>query len=530
MKADQSHLVSIFLIRLRRTFRAVESGRVRLLSGIVGLCSAFLVITAQAAFQLVDDFDNLTLGNINGQDNWVDTGNSGQVVPDPAGGANQALVIDTESGVLYRALTVPEGTSRMLYLRLRFEEHGAYSFGLTQVLSPDEFGEFGPELGMAAATEGDPNNDFRVANGSTLNVYDVLDTLTPDTWYNIWVMVNTDRDTYQVWLNSTPGSNADSADLLDNDAAETVFGFRLATAADLINFFIKTGGGASPVAGQFYLDDIYLEDTDTLNLNNPAGSGADTDSNGDGISDADAIALGLDPDDPDGDTDNDGQTDIIEIGGDLANPLDSDVDGLIDALEPGTTAIDAAVASGLPLPDGESVTITTAAGEMLSQVSAAAITDGPTDVEFPFGAIRYTTTAPVGGSVTVQMAFSAALPPVLSLYKQDNAGVLTELPTSVWTLVDPARVDITLTDGDAATDLDAVADGFIQDPVAPAAVTTPTVSTSDGGGGGCVLNAATGRDFALPLMLLALVGYAWSRKRGPRPIRHQCRSVRRLPH
>ena len=104
--------------------------------------------------------------------------------------------------------------------------------------------------------------------------------------------------------------------------------------------FIKTGGGASPVAGQFYLDDIYLEDTDTLNLNSPG------DSNGDGLSDADAVALGLDPTDPDGDTDNDGQTDVIEIGGDVNNPLDSDVDGVIDALEAGTTAIDPAVATG----------------------------------------------------------------------------------------------------------------------------------------------------------------------------------------
>jgi hypothetical protein len=253
------------------------------------------------------------------------------------------------------------------------------------------------------------------------------------------------------------------------------------------------------------------------------------DSNGDGISDADAIALGLDPDDPDGDTDNDGQTDAIEIGGDIANPLDSDVDGVIDALEAGTTAIDPAVASGLPLPNGESVTITTAAGEMLSQVSAAAVTNPPTDVDFPFGSISYTTTAPVGGSVTVQMAFSADLPQLLSLYKQDNAGALTELPTSVWTLVNPARVDISLTDGDAATDLDAVANGFVEDPVAPATVTTPTVSTSSGGGGGCVFNPSTSRDFGLPLMLLALLGYAWSRRAVPWPGRRSCRSVPRVP-
>jgi len=475
---------------------------------MLGLGTGLWVTGAQAAFQLVEDFNNLTLGNIDGQSSWVDNGNSGQVVADPEGGANQALVVDTESGVLYRPLSVAQGTSRMLFLRLRFEEHGAYSFGLTPLLAPDEYGDFSPELGMASATNADPSNDFRVANGSTVNVYDVLETLLPDTWYNVWIYVDTSTDTYQVWLNATPGAGATSGDQLDNDAKETVFGFRLATSTDLVNFFIKTGGGASPVAGRFYLDDIYLEDTDTLNLNSPG------DSNGDGLSDADAIALGLDPTDPDGDTDNDGQTDVIEIGGDVNNPLDSDADGVIDALEPGATATDPAVASGLPLPNGATVTITTAAGEMLSQVSAAAVTDAPTGIQFPFGSISYTSTSPVSGDLTVQMAFSMDLPTGLSLYKQGTAGALSELPASVWTLVNPSRIDITLTDGDAATDLDGTADGFIEDPVAPATATS-TTTTSSGGGGGCTVDGRSAGDAGLPLLLLAWMGYALRRKRRP---------------
>jgi hypothetical protein len=137
-------------------------------------------------------------------------------------------------------------------------------------LNPDQFSDFGPELGMASATSGDPNNDFRVANGLLpTGIYDVLETLTPGTWYNMWVLVNHTSDTYEVWLNSVPGGNAQAADQLANSVAETSFGFRTATAADLINFFIKTGGGDSPVEGRFYLDDIYLEDTDNVNLSNP---------------------------------------------------------------------------------------------------------------------------------------------------------------------------------------------------------------------------------------------------------------------
>lgn len=239
----------------------------RLFSGI--LISGFMAASAQAAFQPLETFDALTLGNINGQNTWVDAGNSGQVVLDPDGGLNQVLAVDTESGVLHRDAVVSQGASRMLFLRFRFEDHGRYSFGLSRLSNPTEYSDFGPELGMAESSAGNLNNDFRVANGNTLGIYDVLETLAPDTWYNTWVMMDNLNDDYQVWLNAVPGGSADAGDQLDNDAGESVFGFRTSGSADLIKFFIKTGGGNSPVQGQFFLDDIYLENTSALNLTNP---------------------------------------------------------------------------------------------------------------------------------------------------------------------------------------------------------------------------------------------------------------------
>jgi hypothetical protein len=471
-----------------------------------------MVVSAQAAFQTVETFDSLTLDNISGQNGWSASTGNGEVVLDPAGGSNQVLKVLT--GVLYKAANVAEGTTRMLFLRLRFEEHDRYSFGLSNLLNPDQYGDFKPELGMAAATASDPGNDFRVANGlSSTGVYDVLTTLMPDTWYNIWVLVNNSSDIYEVWLNSNPGSEAQADDQLSNDAAEILFGFRTTSGADedLINFYIKAGGGSSMIDGRFYLDDIYLENTDDVNLSNPLGG---VDSNDDGISDADAVALGLDPNDPDGDTDGDGDSDVLEVGGDVNSPRDSDGDGVIDALEPGLSATDASVASGLTLSSGDTMSITTAAGEMLSAVSAAAATGGPAGINFPFGSISYTTSSPVGGSVTVRMAFSADLPVPLGLYKEDD-GVFSELPADIWTLVDPATVDITLTDGDLVTDLDGVA-GSIEDPVAPAEVVplTSTSTSSSGGGGGCALNTAGQQDPdpIFPLLMLAVSGY-WFRRR-----------------
>ncbi|MEG3657397.1 Calx-beta domain-containing protein, partial [Arenibacter palladensis] len=55
------------------------------------------------------------------------------------------------------------------------------------------------------------------------------------------------------------------------------------------------------------------------------------DSDGDGLIDRDEIALGLDPNDPD--TDGDGINDGDEVGPDVSNPIDTDDDGIIDALD-----------------------------------------------------------------------------------------------------------------------------------------------------------------------------------------------------
>jgi len=223
-----------------------------------------------------------------------------------------------------------------------------------------------------------------------------------------------------------------------------------------------------------------------------------------------AIALGLDPNSPDGDTDNDGVSDFIEVGGDSANPRDSDSDGIIDALEPGADASDAGIVSGLTLASGDAVTISTAAGESLSQVTIAPATGAPDGMVFLFGAIGYTTSSPPGGSVTVRLAFSADLPENMVAYKVDSAGKYTELPAGIWALAGPRMVDITLTDGDPETDLDGVVNGSIEDPIALGSVVpaaTGGSAGSGGGGGGCVLNPVADKDPVLSVLVLFFLIY-----------------------
>jgi len=257
------------LVCASHLFNTARTWSARLLSCTAVLCAGLMIGGAQAGFQVVEDFDSLNLADINGQNGWDSDPGSAEVVQDPAGGGNQVLKVLTESGELFKAATVAAGTTRMLFLRLRFEAHGRYSFGLSFASNPIEYIDFQAELGMAAATNNDPSNGLRVANGLSNEIYDVLSTLVPGTWYNVWVLVNNGSQTYEVWLNSDPGGDAQASDQLSNDAAGTLFGFRTAPGSDLNNFFIKTGGGSSPVDGRFYLDDIYLENTGDTNLSNP---------------------------------------------------------------------------------------------------------------------------------------------------------------------------------------------------------------------------------------------------------------------
>lgn len=244
--------------------------RTWLLPLVVALCANLMTISAYAEFLVVEDFEGLTRSTINGQNDWVATSGSGEVVVDPVDNSNQALKVSTESGRLYKSTNVDQGTRRMLFLRLRYQEHGRFSFGLSHLAAPYEFSDFGPELGMASDTAGTPENNFRVANGLlSTGIYDELTTLAPGTWYNTWILIDTTSNTYQVWMNSIPGGDAQASDQLINSVAENLFGFRTGSTIDLLNFYIKTGGGTSPIDGRFYIDDIFLEDTGNINLNNP---------------------------------------------------------------------------------------------------------------------------------------------------------------------------------------------------------------------------------------------------------------------
>jgi len=70
----------------------------------------------QAGFVLVEDFNGLTNGPVNGQHGWVGSGTDGRVVADPADPANRVLAVtNSVSANIYHALgslSLPAGNAR----------------------------------------------------------------------------------------------------------------------------------------------------------------------------------------------------------------------------------------------------------------------------------------------------------------------------------------------------------------------------------------------------------------------------------
>src|SRR5688500_9102337 len=90
-----------------------------------GLCLVVAIGLAasrsQAAFVLLEDFDSLTNGYVNGQQGWVDSASNGRVAADPINPANKALAITNVQANVYRALgslAISENATGTLHFRM----------------------------------------------------------------------------------------------------------------------------------------------------------------------------------------------------------------------------------------------------------------------------------------------------------------------------------------------------------------------------------------------------------------------------
>lgn len=205
-----------------------------------------------------------------------------------------------------------------------------------------------------------------------------------------------------------------------------------------------------------------------------------SDTTGSGISDTDKMALGLNPNISD--TDGDGIDDVEELGADFDNPLDSDNDGLIDALEPGDNANNAQQAAGLPLLSGVAGLVTTAdelSGEtvnisvennwrLTNILSALMVVDtdtatsteetefidstlGDPGLDYIYGQVSISSSSiSIEENITIQLRYSSTLPThdlllVYTLERQDDENEqFILLPNTQWNRIDDNTLAITI--------------------------------------------------------------------------------------
>lgn len=235
--------------------------RVTLLAGAVAISSG----AALGAFIPIDTFNDLALGPINGQNEWRAPDILSTVALDPADENNQVLSVITSSTYLFHSAVIPTDEIRMLFTRFRYEEQLSVSFGMSQILIPNQFGEYDVELSLTSNKD-----DLRINDDGT---YLELTTLEAGHWYNVWLLIDNAADVTSVWLHDRPNEPATRDDQLSIDG-RTEFSFRGSVAGDLKNFFIKTGGGDG-VAGPLIIDDIYLQESSGMDLSYPASAVTD---------------------------------------------------------------------------------------------------------------------------------------------------------------------------------------------------------------------------------------------------------------
>ena len=242
----------------------------RLVSGMgaatLGIAALLSVSAAQASWMMMDNFEGLTLGNIHGQNGWLlrtdapaSDPTAGNVVVDPMVPSNKVLAVTTKNARIRKAQTIANNTTATLFTRFRFTGTKNFSFGMSDIAAAGgDFNDYESQINMNNTA-----NELKIRDAGTA---DVLTTLNPDTWYNLWMVIDNASDTTRVYLN-TGMNGATSGNQLSN-GGQTAFVFRNSGAAQpMLNLLVMTGSNPDH-AGPLYLDDLY-SDTGGQNLTNP---------------------------------------------------------------------------------------------------------------------------------------------------------------------------------------------------------------------------------------------------------------------
>jgi len=261
---------------------ACRSRRVALSAGVALAALACLAPGAIAAYVAVDTFESYTLNSsIDGQGGWntgTQTNFSALVVADPANASNKVLQAANTGGTgrvfndfqaSRSGLNIATGTTGTLFARFRSSSGPVdVAFGSSDIVQAtllslaadgarfDNFEGYG-----RIQTDG---TQYQVRNGGGFITGANSRTISTDTWYNLWLVLNNTAATFKAYVQG-PG-DANPIQYLGGTATGD-FAFRTGGAphGSLISYLIDSNA-TSP---NTYFDDIYV-DTAGENLTNPA--------------------------------------------------------------------------------------------------------------------------------------------------------------------------------------------------------------------------------------------------------------------
>lgn len=247
---------------------------------LCGLIAVLLPTAAQAEFVLVDDME--------GTDNWnAFDGTPGTLVADPANPNNQVFGIgfgtnaNNSDSYLSLGSGIAHNTTGTLFFRVRTTagvpdapstKTFDWVFGTTTKANPGAAGTasaWNDFIGYGVMnSDGGEGTEMGVRNGPTAGgSFNFYGPASPDTWYNVWLVLNNSTKQTTMYYNTGQGTPASDPSTLSASGA-----FRNVNSDALIRLWARNNAPGSTG----YMDDVYL-DTTGENLLNPLSTpGSDT--------------------------------------------------------------------------------------------------------------------------------------------------------------------------------------------------------------------------------------------------------------
>lgn len=215
------------------------------------ICAAGLAGLSRAA--LVENFQSYQTGNlgVTASPPWTSVNNptsSNVLIAEEQGNRYFAYFAPTTSVIRGGSRPVAPiedaSTAATLFLRFYAEtDTFNHAFGLSSNASPIAFGDMNVMMRVNAGL-------FDVRSGG---VFLPGVAIQPQTWYNVWAVINQSADAFDVYLTSG-SAGAGEADKVASGAA-----FRVGTTNPLVSFVaLVQGYTGAQAANKVRLDDIYL--------------------------------------------------------------------------------------------------------------------------------------------------------------------------------------------------------------------------------------------------------------------------------